>query len=148
MSKQKGISKLQKTAIDIYYSDPKISKKEAMRRAGYKHSTANIPQHLFNSPHTQDYIEEIKAKARAVFSPDTIIQGIKEGTEANYQLTDKFGHIIAERPDHKTRHKYWETAREMVGEKKAENTGNNFYMNFIKSAYSEINQGDNRRIDL
>ncbi len=58
--KKRKPTALQKDAIEILVTDPKISKRQAMIKAGYSKVTASHPkQNLIEAPGTKTALEEI-----------------------------------------------------------------------------------------
>jgi len=61
--KKRKPTALQKDAIEILATNPKISKRQAMIKAGYSKVTASHPkQNLIEAPGTKTALEEIKDK--------------------------------------------------------------------------------------
>lgn len=127
-------SQKQKKAIaNLVENGGNVSK--AMRDAGYSVETAKTPAKLTQSKGFQNLMKQMGV------DDEKLVHVLREGLEATETIvmgkesSESFVDIV---PDHKTRHKFLETAIKLKGLNKEEATGNTFIFNqgdLVKKKY-------------
>lgn len=143
---KKELSNKSKKYAEIILEKPGISRYQAAIQANYSHNTAKNASRDIEKPAVLNYMEEFRAKARKLLTPDRVISVVSRGLDADrpsYRTKD--GELVEGGPDWSSRDKFVGRALELTGMKSAEaNTQNNLYLNLIQSGNKSADNSELR----